>query len=122
MIQKIQFTILFFLFTLAAEFTKQFYIRNSDFFYWILLLLFFLPFDLHHESEQPALSQIEKRPDYSGLLGDDHTVTVALLVQARIQNKSMFGTCTDVTKSRATSCSALKFSDSHFTEKQAAVW
>lgn len=91
-------------------------------FFLLFLFIYFLPFDLHHESEQPALSQIEKRPDYSGLLGDDHIVTVALLVQARIQNKSMFGTCTDVTKSRATLWSALKFSDSHFTEKQAAVW
>lgn len=53
----------FFLFTLAAEFTKQFDIRNPC-----------LIFHLHHmdKSAQPALSQIE-RPDYSGLLGGEQT-------------------------------------------------
>lgn len=62
MIQKNTIHNLFFLFTLAAEFTKQFYIRNV------------FNFHLHHidKSEQPVPSQIE-RPDYSGLLGEEQT-------------------------------------------------
>lgn len=122
MIQKIQFTIFFFRFTLAAELTKQFYIRNS-----CLIFTYITSTSL----SDSVRSQIE-RPDYSGLLGQQQTDTPYChcgVISSGLYRKTIacLETCTNWTKPRAHFLSVphLDFGfcseDSHTTREQAAV-